>query len=89
MIDRIKLVKPANNQLEKGIDGLMHRKGGGQFTEEASVRVVSGSLESSNVNSVGALVRMIELARQYENHIKIMRSAEDNDKAAAEIIKMA
>lgn len=89
VIDRIKLVNPSNDQLEKGVDGLMRRRNGGVFAEDASVSVVSGSLESSNVNSVGALVRMIELARQYEHHIKIMRSAEDNDRAAAELIKMS
>ena len=89
VIDRIKLINPANEQLEKGVDGLMHLRAGQSAVEDASVSVVSGSLESSNVNSVGTLVRMIELARQYETHIKIMKSAEDNDRASAEIIKMS
>ncbi len=88
VIDRIKLVNPSNDQLEKGVDGLMHMRSGQQAVEDGSIRVVSGSLESSNVNSVGALVRMIELARQYETHIKLMQSAEENDRASAEIIKM-
>lgn len=89
IIDRIKLVNPSDDQLEKGVDGLMHMKSGKVAAEDASIRVVSGSLESSNVNTVGALVRMIELARQYETHIKLMQSAEENDRASAEIIKMS
>ena len=32
---------------------------------------------------------MIELARQYETHIKLMQSAEENDRASSEIIKMS
>lgn len=89
VIDRIKLVKPENEQLEKGVDGLMHMRNGQVALADAGVRVVSGSLESSNVNSVGALVRMIELARQYENHIKVMRNVEENDAASAEILKIS
>jgi len=89
VIDRIKLINPSNDQLQKGVDGLMHLRAGQSAVEDASVRVVSGSLESSNVNAVGALVRMIELARQYETHIKLMHSAEENDRASAEIIKMS
>lgn len=89
VVDRIKLVNPANDQLEKGVDGLMHLKKGENATEDASVSVTSGAMESSNVNTVGALVRMIELARQYETHIKLMHSAEENDRASAEIIKMS
>ena len=89
IIDRIKLVNPANDQLHKGVDGLMHMQGNRAAAEDGSIRVVSGSLETSNVNTVGALVRMIELARQYETHIKLMQSAEENDRASAEIIKMS
>jgi flagellar basal-body rod protein FlgF len=89
IIDRIKLVNPANDQLQKGIDGLMRMKNGSKATEDASVKVVSGSLESSNVNTVGALVTMIELARQFETNIKLMQTAKDNDRASAEIMKMS
>ena len=89
IVDRIKMVNPSNNQLEKGADGLMHMRNGKSAAADASVSVVSGSLESSNVNTVGTLVRMIELARQYETYIKLMSTAEDNDRASAEIIKMS
>ncbi len=89
ILDRIKLVNPENDKLEKGPDGLMHMKNGKRAAADASVNVVSGSLEASNVNTVGTLVRMIELARQYETNIKLMKSAEDTDRAAAEMIKIS
>ncbi len=89
IIDRIKLINPENDQLQKGTDGLMHMKNGGKAVADASVKVVAGSLESSNVNTVSTLVRMIELARQYETNVKLMKSAEDTDRASAEMIKMS
>ena len=89
VIDRIKLVKPDNQELQKGFDGLL-RLGNGQVAEaDASVQVMSGALESSNVNTVGSMVRMIEIARQYETNIKLMRTAEENDEAAAKMIQMS
>lgn len=89
VIDRIKLVNPADDQIQKGLDGLMRTNDGQSAAEDASIKVVSGALESSNVNTVSSLVRMIELARQYEHNIKLMQSAEENDRASADIIKMS
>lgn len=89
VIDRIKMVNPPLDQLQKGSDGLMRLSSGEPAVADASVSVVSGALESSNVNSVGSMVKMIELARQYETHIKLMSTAEENDKAAASMIRMS
>jgi flagellar basal-body rod protein FlgF len=89
VIDRIKLVNPDIQQMHKGADGLMRLDSGAPAVADAEVSTVSGSLESSNVNTVESMVRMIELARQYEAHIKLMRTAEDNDKAAAQILQMS
>jgi len=89
IIDRIKLINPAKDQMEKGEDGLMRMRNGKKTVADASVKVVSGSLESSNVNTVNTLVRMIELARQYETNIKLMKSAEETDQAAAQIMRMS
>ena len=89
VIDRIKLVNPPTEQLQKGEDGLIRLANGGIAEADANVSMVSGSLESSNVNTVASMVRMIELARQYETHIKLMSTAEDIDKAAASMIRMS
>jgi flagellar basal-body rod protein FlgF len=89
VIDRIKLVNPPIETLQKGMDGLMRLENGKASKPDAKVSIISGSLEQSNVNSVASMVKMIELARSYEAHIKLMRAAEDNDKAAAQIIQMS
>ncbi len=88
VIDRIKLVDPPLEKLSKGHDGLLRLPPGEVAEADAGVTLVSGALESSNVNAVTAMVRMIELARQYESHIKLMNTAEKNDEASAQMIRM-
>jgi len=89
IVDRIKLVNPSPSALTKGEDGLMRLRGGALAQPDASVQIVSGALESSNVNAVESMVRMIELARQFETQVKMMKTAEDNDRAAAELMRMS
>lgn len=87
VLDRIKLVKPELNSVFKDADGLLRMQNGGEAPLDATVNVVSGTLESSNVNAVGALVKMIELQRQYEMQVKMMKSADDNSAASARLLQ--
>jgi flagellar basal-body rod protein FlgF len=80
-VDRIKLVNPPEENLVKGLDGLMRTRNNVPAAADTQVTLISGSLENSNVNAVDGLVNMISLARQYEAQIKLMRAAEDNDAA--------
>lgn len=89
VVDRIKLVNPPLAQMEKGVDGLMRVKGGKGAAPDAAVRLASGVLESSNVNAVEAMIRMIELGREFESQIKMMRVAQENDAASAQMMRMA
>ncbi len=88
VVDRIKLVNPPLAQMEKGVDGLMRVKGGKGAAPDAAVRLASGVLESSNVNAVEAMIRMIELGREFESQIKMMRIAQENDAASAQMMRM-
>lgn len=88
IVDRLKLVNPPQDQLKKGTDGLIRLTTGEPALADAGVGVVSASLESSNVNTVGAMVRMIELARQYETHIKMMKTAEDVDAKSESMLQV-
>ena len=83
IVDRIKLVRPDIGSLEKGEDGLLHMKDGSEADADASVSLLSGSLEQSNVNVAKTLVNMIELARQYEMQINVIKASEENADAAA------
>lgn len=88
VIDRIKLVKPGNTNLIKGEDGLIRLKDGGTADADATVKVVSGSLETSNVNIVNSLVNMISLARRYEAQVKMMKTAEEMDSSTDQLVRL-
>jgi flagellar basal-body rod protein FlgF len=88
-VDRIKLVKLDPAQITKGQDGLFRLADAAEAPADASVRVVAGSLESSNVNAVEALVQMITLARQFELQVKMMETARSNDAASTQSMRIA
>ena len=88
-IDRIKLVLPPMDQLEKGADGLFRMRDGQPLEPDAAVRVASGALEGSNVNPVGAMVEMIELSRRYELQVQIMNTAREDDQAAQQFMRLS
>lgn len=87
-VGRIKLVNPPQEDLVKGEDGLFRLKDGSQAQPDAGVLVTAGTLESSNVNTVQALVKMIELSRKFEMHMKAMSTVQDNDEFAARMLNM-
>ncbi|MFC3606716.1 flagellar basal body rod protein FlgF [Stutzerimonas tarimensis] len=87
-VDRLKLVRPDPAQLEKGTDGMIRLKGGGEAEPEAGVRLASGFLEGSNVNAVEEMTAMLALSRQFELHIKMMRTAEDDAAAMARVLQI-
>jgi len=87
--NRIKLVKPDVKNLEKGADGLFRQRDGLPATADASVRVVSNVLEGSNVNAMSEFTQIISLARQYDMQLKLMKAAEDNSSASAQLLQMS
>ncbi len=89
VLDQVRLVNPDKQNLTKGEDGLVHLKAGDPPEPDIAIRVVSGSLEGSNVNAVSAMVDMITLSRSYEMQVKMMKTAEENDTAVTQIMKLA
>ena len=87
ILDRIKLVKPELNNIFKDSDGLMRMQDGSDAPLDATVTIASGTLEGSNVNAVSALVNMIELQRQYEMQVKMMKAVDDNSAASARMLQ--
>jgi len=87
VIDRIKLVNPQYDQMEKGTDGLMRLKSGEDAPAAAEQRLVSGALEASNVNIVNEMVDMIELSRRFEMQVKMMKTAEDLASSSASLLR--
>ncbi|HEU4618967.1 MAG TPA: flagellar basal body rod protein FlgF [Gammaproteobacteria bacterium] len=89
VVERIRLVNPPSAQLVRGGDGLMRLADGSTAAPDASVGLVGGMLEGSNVNPVSAMVELIEQARSFEMHVKMMSTAAEDDRASAELTKLA
>ncbi len=87
-IGRIKLVNPGDAALTKDADGLLRMKDGSDAPADASATLVSGVLETSNVNVANALVQMIELSRRFDLQVRAMKTAEDNGAASARLLSM-
>lgn len=88
-IERIRLVRPDPTLLDRGADGLFRPREGEIPPADAAATLISGHLETSNVNLAQSMVEMIEHARQFELHVKMMRSADDNSARAAELMRMS
>lgn len=88
-VGRIKLVEPDPADLTKGEDGLLRRADGGVEAASANVSLVSGNLESSNVNPVHEMTEIISLARQFEVEVRLMQTAEQMDEASAQLVRVS
>jgi flagellar basal-body rod protein FlgF len=89
-VGRIKLVNPNLKDLEKLNDGLLTLKPDSPVPEaDANVILVQGALESSNVNTIGAMVKMIELSRNFELQVKVMKQADENSDTSAKLMQLA
>ena len=88
LIDRLKLVNPDVQQLAKGEDGLLRHADAVPLEPDGTVRITSGALEQSNVNAAMTLINMIELSRQYEMQVNIIREAKDNADASADLLNV-
>lgn len=89
VVNRLRLVNPPAEQLEKGGDGLFRLRAGTPPVEaDASVRIEAGAVEGSNVSIVDSLVRMIELGRKFETQVRMMRTAQENDERSSQVLQL-
>jgi flagellar basal-body rod protein FlgF len=86
-VGRLKLVNPAAGDLVRGDDGLFRMRAGVAAPQaDPGVRLLSGTLEGSNVNAVEAMVDMIANARRFEMQMKTLQTAESNDQQANKLL---
>ncbi len=83
-IGKLKLVTP-EIPLKRGEDGLF-RGADGDLSADDTARVQDGALEGSNVSAVESMVSMIAAARQFEAQMKMIQTAEADEKAAAQLL---
>jgi len=86
MVGKLKLVTP-EAPLQRGEDGLF-RAADGDLPADPNARLQDGALEGSNVSAVESMVAMISAARQFEAQMKMLQTAEGDEKAAAQLLSM-
>lgn len=87
-VARIKLVNPGNQNLMRGEDGLFRLVDGNTAPMDETVALESRAVEGSNVNPVEEMVALIDIQRQFELQVKMMKTAEENDKASAQLVRI-
>lgn len=87
-VGRIKLVNPDQQDMFKGNDGLFRRKDKQNAELDPTVKLISGAVEGSNVNAVAEMTYMINLQRQYELQVKMMKTAEDMDRQQNQLLRI-
>ena len=85
-VARLKLVDPPESDLVRGEDGFFRLESGVPAPMDEAVKVAGGYLEASNVNVAEQMVTMISLARQFEMQMRVITSAQENDRSATQVI---
>ncbi|WP_312328569.1 flagellar basal body rod protein FlgF [Stenotrophomonas sp.] len=89
VIGRLRVVQADDARLERGLDGLMRNTDPQQpFVQAQRKSLDSGQLEGSNVDAAGALVQMIQLQRQYEMQVKVIKHGDDNARSANSLLRL-
>lgn len=81
---RLKLAT-SETPLQRGTDGLF-RAPDGDLPADPAARLQSGALEGSNVSAVETMVSMISAARQFEQQMKMLQTAEQKEQAASKLL---
>jgi flagellar basal-body rod protein FlgF len=88
-LGRLKMVTPdADNTLKRGDDGLFRGSTGDPLPQDANAKLLAGAIEGSNVNAVATMVGMIQTARQFETQMRLLQTAETNDKSASQLLNV-
>ena len=88
-VGRLKLITPtADDPLKRGNDGLFRATSGDPLPNDANARLSVGVLEGSNVNAIETMVGMIATARQFETQMRLLQTAETNEKSADKLLSM-
>lgn len=88
-VARLKMVSPAADApLKRSDDGLFRSPTGDQLPNNANARMMVGVLEGSNVSAIETMVGMIQTARQFEAQMRLMQTAESNDRSAGQLLSL-
>lgn len=87
VLDRLKLVRLDPSSMVKGADGLVKLSKGNAAPADASIIVIKGSLEGSNVNSIDQMVNMISTGQEFSAKMKLLEAADNNARKLSQLIQ--
>ncbi|WP_045738595.1 flagellar basal body rod protein FlgF [Xanthomonas sp. MUS 060] len=91
-IGTLKVVNAPADQLTRRLDGLMRNVSEDPtkaFPLATGIALHTGALEGSNVDAAGALVQMIQLQRQFEMQVKVIKNGDENAQSANTLLRMS
>ncbi|HEY0924388.1 flagellar basal body rod protein FlgF [Rheinheimera pacifica] len=74
---RLKMVSVGDDTLVKGLDGLLRPQQQEQLPADLAITLRTGVLEGANVNAVEEMVNTMNISRQFEMNIRMMKTADE------------
>jgi flagellar basal-body rod protein FlgF len=87
-VERLKLANWRGSQIEKDLTGIFRVPGGGVLPLDEDARVMTGTLEQSNVDPAQVLVEMVEAQRLYDMRTKLVATAKELDEGGAQLMRI-
>jgi len=87
LVGRLRMIQAPPANLEKGPDGTVRIKDNSNPAPDANITLNTQSLESSNVNSIEAMVEMLSASRTFEIHVKMLATAKELDDQTARLMR--
>ena len=87
-VDRLRLATITGSDIVKGLDNLFRAKGGGILPDDPEARVMTRSIEGSNVTATVALVDMIEASKAWDSQLKLIEDAREMDSSTANLMSL-
>ncbi len=89
VVGRLKMATPtADDPLKRGDDGLFRTADNAPLPTDPLAQLQNGALEGSNVSPIESMVGMIQTARQFEMQMRLIQSAESNDRSAGQLLSL-
>lgn len=88
-IGQLKMVNAKGQDLRNGDDGLFYpvsTNTGDRLPADRELKLIPGALESSNVSPVKSMVEMIDTARGFDMHMKVISAVDENEKNANQLL---
>ena len=87
VVDRLKMVKTPNSNVERGDDGTLRLIDKTVPPSDSTISLYTKGLETSNVSVIDAMVDMLSASRTFEIHVKLLATAKELDDSTAKLMR--